>query len=81
MGFKGYLKLLLFGRCILLLALGVGVLCWVLICGVVLGVFPSWFSNHLAEEERAGCFSLIVLCPCSASLPQCVVGWSASVID
>ena len=34
-----------------------------------------WFSNHLAEDERAGCFTLIVffllgVCLCSVSLPR-----------
>ena len=36
------------------------VLCWVLVlqCG---SLCPFWFSFHLSEEERAGCFTLIVL--------------------
>ena len=39
----------------------------------------SWctlqFSNHLVEEERAGCFTLIVL-RLSMSHPLCADGWS-----
>ena len=38
--------------------------------------------NHLEEEEKAGCFSIIVLqmyCyyKCSMALPHGAVGWSA----
>ena len=41
-----------------------------------------FFSNHLDEEERAGCFALIVFwmscyCKCSVPLPHGAVGWSA----
>ena len=32
-----------------------------LICGVVLGILSSLAIRHLAEEERAGCFTIIVL--------------------
>ena len=42
---------------------------------------PFKFCKHLDEEERAGCFALIVLnscyCKCSVALPHCAVGWSA----
>ena len=53
---------------------GGGVLCWVLvlICGVVLGV---WFSDHLDEEEKADCFTLIVLW--LTALYCVAMGWSA----
>ena len=38
--------------------------------------------NHLEEEEKSGCFAIIVLqmyCSyqCSVALPHGVVGWSA----
>ena len=43
---------------------------------------PFWFCNHLDEEERAGCFAVIVFriscyCKCPVSLPLGAVGWSA----
>ena len=43
---------------------------------------PFELCNHLVEEERAGCFTLIVLlmpfdCYCSVSLPHGALGWSA----
>ena len=31
------------------------------LCFVVVFWCRIWFSNHLAEEERVGCFTLIVL--------------------
>ena len=39
-------------------------------------------ANHLVEEERAGCFTLIVIlmsggCYCSLPLPHVTGGWSA----
>ena len=42
---------------------------------------PSYFCNHLEEEERAGSFAFIVLrvscyCKCSVALPRDVVGLS-----
>ena len=48
-----------------------------LFCGVIL--CPFKFSNHLTEEDRAGCYTLIMLCGvlCSVSLPHGAVGWSA----
>ena len=41
---------------------------------------PFSFCNHLDGEEKAGCFTLIVLlmycgCWCSVALPGGVVGW------
>ena len=50
-----------------------GFVCLVL-CNPVLSVLSS-FCNHLAEEERAGCFTLIVILvscgyQCSESLPR-----------
>ena len=44
--------------------------------------FLVFKSNHLAEEERAGCFSLAVFpmscySKCSVALPHGAVGWSA----
>ena len=52
---------------------------FVLLC-ITLG--PFYFCNHLEEEEKAGCFAIIVLqmhCydKCSVVLPHGVVGWSA----
>ena len=49
-------------------------------------VFPGQayllFCNHLAREEKAGCFTSIVIlmschCYCSLTLPHDVMGWSA----
>ena len=64
----------------MLLSLFVGVLCFaiVLLCSMW---YHFWFCNHLAEEERAGCFNLVIFflscgCWCSVSLPHCAVGWS-----
>ena len=39
------------------------------------------FCNHFAEEERAGCFTLIVFLmscdiKCSIALPHSAMGWS-----
>ena len=58
--------------CLLMLPLCVRVLCCVLVlfCSVILGV------QHLAMEERADCFTIIVLW-LSVFLPRDVVGWSA----
>ena len=41
-----------------------------------------YFCNHIAEEDSAGCFTLIVFsmsrgCLCSVPLPYSVVSWSA----
>ena len=41
-----------------------------------------YFCNHLEEEEKAGCFAIVVLqmnCyyKCSVALPHGAVGWSA----
>ena len=43
---------------------------------------PFKFCNQLKEEEKAGCFAIIVLktyCfyKCSVALPHGAVGWSA----
>ena len=43
---------------------------------------PPWLCNHLDEEERAGCITLIVFlmscdCKCSVALPRGIVCWSA----
>ena len=70
--------------------------CWFIIyvlpiiCGSSVFVFvllsitlcPFFFCNHLEEEEKAGCFAIIVLqmyCyyKCSVALPHGAVGWSA----
>ena len=57
---------------------GGGLLCWVFVLNVVLKCLFQ-FCNHLAEEERAGYFTLIVFLlnavvwfSCSESFPQ---GW------
>ena len=44
--------------------------------------YAYFVSNHLKEEEKAGCFAIIVLqmyCyyKCSLALPCGAVGWSA----
>ena len=56
--FKVVVVLLLI-HCLLLFPLSVGVLylALVLLCS---SQCPFQFCNHLAEEERAGCFTLIV---------------------
>ena len=43
---------------------------------------PFYFCNHLEDEEKAGCFAIIVLqmyCyyKCSVALPHGAVSWSA----
>ena len=48
--------------------------------GSIYSKFP--FCNHLEEEEKAGCFAIVVLqmyCyyKCFVALPHGVVGWSA----
>ena len=43
--------------------------------GVLWGGLFCGFSNHLAEEDRAGCFALIVMW-LSSSLPHDVIGSS-----
>ena len=62
--------LMLFIHCLLLLPFGVGVLCWVLVfwCG---SWCPFEFINHLAEEERADYFTLIVLWVSCVSSLRC----------
>ena len=74
--------LLLLIFCLMCFPLFVGVLSvfvFVLLCNTLC---PFWFSNRLIEEEKAGCFAIIVLhmyCyyKCSVALPRGVVGWSA----
>ena len=39
----------------------VGVLCLSLFCFALHYVHSSFFCNHLEEEEKAGCFTSIVL--------------------
>ena len=58
----------------------VGVLClvFVLLC-IAKCIFE--FCNHLDEDERAGCFALVVFlmpcsCKCSVALPHGALGWS-----
>ena len=51
-------------------------------CYAVLSVLSSFAIISLAEEERASCFTVIVLflscdCKCSVSLPHGAAGWSA----
>ena len=51
----------------------------VLLCNTLC---PFYFCNHLEEEEKAGCFAIIVLrmyCyyKCSVALPHGAVGWGA----
>ena len=46
---------------------------------------PFWFCSHLEEEEKAGCFPIIVLhmyChyKCSVVLPHGAVDWSAIIL-
>ena len=49
-------------------------------------LFFVLFCNHLEEEEKAGCFAIIIVpqihCyyKCSVALPHGAVGWSAVVI-
>ena len=63
--------LLLFVFCLLLLSFGVGVVCGGSWCCVLI-------SYHLARNrELHDCFTVIVLCLCSVSLPHGAVGWSA----
>ena len=52
---------------------------FILLC---IALCPFWFCNRLEEEEKAGCFVIIVLqmnryYKCSVALPQDAVGWSA----
>ena len=52
---------------------------FVLLC---ITLCPFYFCNHLEEEEKAGCFAVIVLqmnCyyTCSVALPRGAVGWFA----
>ena len=52
---------------------------FVLVC---ITLCPFYFCNDLAEEERAGCFAILVLlmscyCKFPVALPCCALGWSA----
>ena len=52
---------------------------FVLLC---ITLCPFKFCNHLEEEEKGGCFDIIVLqihccCRCSVAIPYTAVGWSA----
>ena len=56
---------------------------FVLLC---LTLCPFLFRNHLEEEEKAGCFAIIVLCmycyyKCSVALPHGAIGRSSAVCD
>ena len=58
---------------------GGSVLVFVMLC---ITLCPFLFCNHPDEEERAGCFDLMIFlmscdCKCSVALPHGVVGWSA----
>ena len=49
---------------------------------VCITLSPFYFCNHLAEEERAGCFAFVVLrmswfSKCSVALPGGALGWFA----
>ena len=50
-----------------------------LYCEFLFCVFSS-VSNHLAEEDRVGDFTLIMLLLCSVSLPHGAVCWSAACV-
>ena len=63
---------MLFIYCLLLLSFSVVVKCLILALLCILSALSS-FHNYLTEQERAGCFTLIVLllsyfCTCSMSL-------------
>ena len=51
---------------------------FVLLC---ITLCPFLFCKHLEEEEKAGCFAIVLqmYCyyKCSVALPQGAVGWSA----
>ena len=58
-----------------------GVLCLSLFC-YALHCAHSGLCNYLEEEEKAGCFAIIVLhmhsyYKCSVALPHGATGWSA----
>ena len=73
--------MLLLVYCLMCFPLFVGVLCLYLFCYALLCVHSS-FAINLEEEEKAGCFAIIVLqmyCyyKCYVALPHGTVGWSA----
>ena len=54
-------------------------LAFVLVC---ITLCPFYFINHIDEEERAGCYALIVFwvscyCKYPLALPHGAVGWYA----
>ena len=54
---------------------------WSLFCYSLFNTHSS-FGNHIDEQDRASCFTLILLlmscdCKCSDALPDGAVGWSA----
>ena len=58
---------------------GSSVFVFVLLC---ITLRPFYFYIHLEEEEKAGCFAIIVLQMysyyiCPVALPHGAVGWSA----
>ena len=72
--------LLLLIHCVMFLPLFVGVLCLVIVLLCI-----TWclfcFCNHINEEERAGCFTLIIFlvscdCYCFVALSHGAMGWS-----
>ena len=68
---------LLFG--VLPIVCGRSVFVFVLLC---ITLCPFYFCNHLKEEEKAGCFAIIVLqvfgcCGCYVTLLHEAVGWYA----
>ena len=72
--------LLLLIHCFMYLPLFVGFCAWSLFRSAILSIL-SCFCNLLDEEERVGCFALIVFpmpcyCLCSVVFPHGAVGWS-----
>ena len=55
---KAVAVLMFLTHCFIYLTLFVGVMCRYLFCYAFL--CPFEFCNHLDEEERAGCFALII---------------------
>ena len=73
------LFLLIYCFMYLLLFVGGSVLDFVWVC---ITLCPFFFCNHLDEEDKAGCFGIIVVhmyCyyKCSVALPHGALGWSA----
>ena len=57
----------------MLLTLGVGFSCWILVCGVILGI-PSLASTMLLKGELVTLLLLCCGCLCSVTLPHGAVG-------